>query len=73
MAIESTNEQSRTNQLVGVQTRQHVPGFSRELEFILFLCVPPPHVTTYFMALLFSDSLPHPPAGCCNSSRNDIH
>lgn len=39
MAIESTNEQLRTNQLVGMQTRQHVLGFSRELEFILFLCV----------------------------------
>lgn len=39
MAIESTNDQLRTNQLVGMQTRQHVPGFSRELEFILFLCL----------------------------------
>lgn len=39
MSSESSKEQLRTSQLVGMQTCQHVPGFSRELEFILFLCL----------------------------------
>lgn len=49
MAIESTNDQLRTNQLVGMQTRQHVPGFSRELEFILFLCLTLPPMCHYIL------------------------